>query len=69
MLSLRRCSFCEKEAFPGEGLMLIRNDGSTEYYCSSKCRLNATVLRRDPRKLKWARGRKERRSGEDSDSR
>ncbi|MDG6923513.1 MAG: hypothetical protein JRN67_09500, partial [Nitrososphaerota archaeon] len=33
----------------------IRNDAATFWYCSSKCRKNATELGRDARKLKWAR--------------
>jgi large subunit ribosomal protein L24e len=37
------------------GVMFIRNDAATFWYCSSKCRKNATKLRRDPRKLKWSR--------------
>jgi large subunit ribosomal protein L24e len=39
----------------GTGVMFIRNDAATFWYCSSKCRKNATVLKRDPRKLKWSR--------------
>ena len=39
----------------GTGIMYIRNDAATFWYCSSKCRKNATVLKRDSRKLKWAR--------------
>ncbi len=39
----------------GTGVMFIRNDAATFWYCSSKCRKNATVLHRDARKLKWAR--------------
>jgi ribosomal protein L24E len=38
--------------------MFIRNDGATFWYCSSKCRKNASVLKRDPRKLKWARAQR-----------
>jgi len=53
--TLKRCSFCNRLISLGTGTMYIRNDGATFWYCSSKCRKNATVLRRDPRKLKWAR--------------
>jgi ribosomal protein L24E len=35
--------------------MLILNDGSSKSYCSSKCKVNEVKLKRDPRKLKWAR--------------
>jgi len=33
--------------------MYVNLDGSTRWFCSSKCRKNALKLRRDPRKLKW----------------
>jgi len=32
---------------------MIKNDGSINYYCSSKCRKNALKLKRDKKKLKW----------------
>jgi large subunit ribosomal protein L24e len=51
----KRCSFCGKLIPLGTGVMYIRNDGATFWYCSSKCRKNASVLKRDPRALKWAR--------------
>ena len=37
------------------GVLLVRNDGSTKSYCSTKCRVNDLKLGRDPRNLKWAR--------------
>ncbi|NHV97368.1 MAG: 50S ribosomal protein L24e [Thaumarchaeota archaeon] len=53
MLSGKMCSFCGREVKLGYGIMLVRNDGSIEYFCSSKCRKNALNLKRDPRKFKW----------------
>jgi len=53
MLSGKKCSFCGREVRPAYGTMLVRNDGSIEYFCSSKCRKNALNLKRDPRKFKW----------------
>ncbi|MDA4130697.1 MAG: 50S ribosomal protein L24e [Thaumarchaeota archaeon] len=55
--SPKRCSFCGKPIPLGIGVMYIRNDAATFWYCSSKCRKNASKLKRDPRKLKWARQR------------
>lgn len=52
----KKCAFCGKEVRLGSGILFVRNDGSTRSYCSSKCRRNELKLRRDPRKLKWARG-------------
>ena len=50
-----KCVFCGKEEPPLRGIHLITNIGTTDYYCSSKCRKNALKLKRDKRKLKWTR--------------
>jgi large subunit ribosomal protein L24e len=52
-MSLRNCSFCGRHITTGHGIMLIRNDGQIQWTCSSKCKKNTRVLKRDPRKLKW----------------
>jgi len=54
----KKCSFCGREVYLGLGIMYVKNDGSTRSYCSSKCKVNDLKLKRDPRKLKWARARK-----------
>ncbi|HET6731061.1 MAG TPA: 50S ribosomal protein L24e [Nitrososphaeraceae archaeon] len=51
--SLRNCFFCGNRIPPSHGIMLIRNDGSIQWTCSSKCKKNLRGLKRDPRKLKW----------------
>lgn len=51
----KRCAFCGREVRLGLGILLVKNDGSTKSYCSSKCKVNDVKLRRDSRKLKWAR--------------
>ncbi len=61
MYSPKRCSFCGKEARLGLGIMYVKNDGSVRNYCSSKCKVNDLKLKRDPRKLKWARSGQEKR--------
>jgi large subunit ribosomal protein L24e len=53
MFTQKKCNFCGKDISLGYGIMLVRNDGSTYWYCSSKCRKNALKLKKDPRKLKW----------------
>jgi large subunit ribosomal protein L24e len=40
---------------PGTGIMYVKNDGSTLWFCSSKCRKSMLKMRRDPRKLKWTK--------------
>ena len=54
MISAKKCTFCGKDILLGQGVMFVRNDGTVQYYCSSKCRKNSLVLKRDPRKFKWA---------------
>lgn len=49
----RKCSFCGRPIEPGTGLVLVKNDGSLLWFCSSKCRKNSIKLRRNPRKVKW----------------
>lgn len=50
---MTKCVFCGKETRPHTGIHLIRNVGTVDFYCSSKCRKNANKLKRDKRKLKW----------------
>jgi large subunit ribosomal protein L24e len=47
------CSFCGREVQPATGTMFVKNDGTLNWFCSSKCRKSALKLGRDPRKLKW----------------
>ncbi len=49
-----RCSFCGEQIEPGTGIMYVLNDGSIRWFCSRKCFKNALILKRNPRKLKWA---------------
>ncbi|MDG6996501.1 MAG: 50S ribosomal protein L24e [Nitrososphaerota archaeon] len=51
----KKCSFCGRSIALGMGIMYVRNDAATFWYCSSKCRKNSSKLKRDPRKLKWSR--------------
>jgi large subunit ribosomal protein L24e len=51
--SIRNCFFCGRRITTGGGIMLVRNDGQVQWTCSSKCKKNLRVLKRDPRKLKW----------------
>ena len=48
-----KCDFCGKEEHPHKGVHLIKNDGSVDFYCSSKCRKNSLKLKRDKKRLKW----------------
>ena len=50
---MTKCVFCGKDDSPYKGVHLIANDGSINFYCSSKCRRNALNLRRDKKKMKW----------------
>ncbi|MEF8774644.1 MAG: 50S ribosomal protein L24e, partial [Halobacteriales archaeon] len=48
----RECDFCGADIEPGTGTMLVRTNGTTIHYCSSKCEKNAE-LGREPRDIDW----------------
>lgn len=48
-----KCTFCGKDYPPHIGVHIISNNGTINFYCSSKCRKNALKLKRDNKKLKW----------------
>jgi len=50
-----KCFFCGSEESIHIGVHFIKNDGSVNYFCSSKCQKNYD-LGRDKRKLKWTEG-------------
>lgn len=50
---MTKCNFCGREESSYKGVHLIKNDGSINFFCSSKCRKNALKLGRDKKKLKW----------------
>lgn len=50
---MAKCVFCGKEENAVRGVHLMANDGTVNYYCSSKCRKNSLKLKRDKRKVKW----------------
>jgi large subunit ribosomal protein L24e len=54
-LLVKPCSFCDRPVAKGSGTMFAKYDGSVLWFCSAKCKKNALVLKRDPRKLKWTK--------------
>ena len=50
---MTKCVFCGREELDFKGVHLIKNDGTVDFYCSSKCRKNSLKLHRDKRKIKW----------------
>ena len=54
-LLAKPCNFCDRPVAKGSGTMLAKYDGTVLWFCSSKCKKNALVLKRDPRKLKWTK--------------
>ncbi len=50
---MTKCTFCGKDERPFRGIHVIKNTGTINYYCSSKCRKNAEKLKRDKRKVRW----------------
>ncbi|MDF1556781.1 MAG: 50S ribosomal protein L24e [ANME-2 cluster archaeon] len=48
----RKCSFCGGNIEVGTGKMYVKKDGSTLYFCTSKCQKNMK-LGRIPRRVEW----------------
>ncbi len=48
-----KCSFCSAEIERGTGMMYVKKDGTTQYYCSRKCKKQVLLLKRKPRLTKW----------------
>lgn len=52
-MALAKCVFCGREEDDFKGVYLIKNEGLTVYFCSSKCFKNANKLKRDKKKVRW----------------
>jgi len=48
------CSFCRNNYEIPRGTTVIQKDGTARYYCSSKCRKNSEMGRKN-KKVKWVR--------------
>lgn len=52
MVDQKKCTFCGSQIEPGTGKMLVKKDGTIQYFCSSKCE-NNIGLGRIPRLTEW----------------
>lgn len=50
---MANCSFCNSSINKGTGLIYVKKDGTIFNFCSSKCKKNNLVLRREGRRQKW----------------
>jgi large subunit ribosomal protein L24e len=48
-----KCVFCGREEYSFKGIHVIKNTGTVNYFCSSKCRKNSEKLGRDKRNVRW----------------
>ncbi len=55
---MAKCFVCNKEVPPGTGVMLVKNDGKIQLYCSKKCDKTINKLKRKISKLTWVRKKK-----------
>jgi len=58
------CSFCGDPVAKGTGLLYVKKDGTLFYFCSSKCRKNALLLKREGRRQKWTTAARKFKAGE-----
>ncbi len=54
-----RCAFCQKEVGKGAGYLFSKKDGTTFFFCSSKCRNNQLGLKRVGKKAAWVKRKKD----------
>jgi len=47
------CSFSNDDIPKGTGEMYVYKDGTTLYFCNSKCKKNFLKLKREGRLVKW----------------
>jgi large subunit ribosomal protein L24e len=50
---IAKCNFCGREQEDFKGTYLLKNDGSTSYFCSSKCMKSTLKLKRDRKRVAW----------------
>jgi large subunit ribosomal protein L24e len=50
-----KCSFCEKEIPKATGIIYVKKDGTTYWFCSKKCEKNQLKLKRKKHKTKWTK--------------
>jgi large subunit ribosomal protein L24e len=47
------CAFSGKQIPPGQGIMLVKNDGRIYHFASRKAEKNMIKLGRNPRRTRW----------------
>ena len=52
MVDMKKCTFCGTQIEPGTGKMVVKKDGTIQYFCSTKCQ-NNSKLGRVPRRTEW----------------
>ncbi len=52
---MTKCVYCGKEYNIPRGLTLVKTDGTIKHLCSSKCRKNMLMKRRN---VRWVAGKK-----------
>ena len=53
------CSFCDSEIPKGKGIVYAKKDGTTFFFCTSKCRNNQLGLKRVGKKAAWVKRAKD----------
>lgn len=50
---MAKCSFCNREIPPSQGLIFVYKTGKITNFCSRKCELHTLKLHRKPQNMKW----------------
>jgi len=53
-VKMPKCSFCRKNYEFPKGVTVVMKDGGVKYFCSSKCRKNSKMGRKN-KKVNWVR--------------
>ncbi len=51
-----KCSYCETDMAPGQGVTIYKKDGSAQHYCCRRCE-KFVQMKRHPRQFKWTNKR------------
>lgn len=55
MVKTYKCAFCQRDIYPGFGIVYVKTDGTVLRFCSRKCFVSMIKFHRDPKRQRWVR--------------